>query len=119
RRRLARSFHRPRRRDQVADVCRKVRIAENAAAASQPCKIETQHAHAMFGKRLRHARRRQAVLAAGEAVRKNRPAARRNLGFREAPAKTIALGPVDIENFWWRFFPVPSGSNLTHATTVS
>jgi hypothetical protein len=84
-------------RDQIADVGGKRRVGKLAFARAEPGEVEAQHGDAERGERFGHALGGVDVLAAGEAVRKQRVGARLAGGAIEQRGKCLPLGIGKIE----------------------
>ncbi len=85
--------------DEIGDVRRERRIGEIAFAGAEPGEVEPQHGNAARRQRRRDAPRRQHVLAAGEAMRKQRVGLDGAVGQIERGGELLPLGARELEAF--------------------
>ena len=97
--------------DEVGDVRRKGRVGEFAFAVAEPGEVEPQHRDAARRQRGRDALRRQHVLAAGEAMRKQRIGVDRAIGLVQRRGKLMAAFAGELKAFG-RHGRSPCGSDV-------
>ena len=85
--------------DEIGDVGRKGRIGEIALAGAEAREVEPQHADALGGERGRDALGRQHVLAAGEAMRKQRVGVHRPIRRIQRGGKLMAAFTGELKAF--------------------
>ena len=85
--------------DEIGDVRRKGRVGKIALAGAEPGKVETQHRDALGGQRGRDAFRGQHVLAAGEAMRKQRVGLHRSIRRIQRGGKLMAAFAGELKAF--------------------
>ena len=85
--------------DEIGDVGREGRICKFAFACAEAGKVETQYRNPFGGQRSRDAFRRQHVLAAGEAMRKQRVGLHRSIRRIQRGGKLMAAFAGELEAF--------------------
>ena len=83
--------------DQIVDIRRERGVGELALAGAEPGEIEAQHRDAVQFQPLGNMPRRPVVLAAGEAMRKQRHRADRAIWPVKQRRERVALGVAEIE----------------------
>jgi len=85
--------------DEVRDIRGERRVGEIAFAGAQPREVEAENGDAVRRQRHRNAPRRVGILAAGEAMRKQRGGAWRAIRQVERRRQPVAAGAFELETF--------------------